>query len=269
MPKIGSSEPEDQPAEDNLRNGRRKNELAQQPLRIGACRKAEAVNPKANHRAESPKRCVPKSGSSEPEGQPAQRKPESKRPPRAAKTTQDERSPSAGRSRETRGRRSSADTPTNTIEKRDCDTLRPSEASQKVFHHSKSGASEGREEAKKIAEVVVTTWEQIAESPKFSTRWPKNLEKLRVSALSSARRFAERACRERLPRLCKGLIAPRGRERKQFAPTRPQIRNKTAFLLVGLDKDAYICSSDPPAVHSSSGFAWRVRRRRGVVHDNP
>ena len=99
---------------------------------------------------------MPKSGSCEPEGQPAERKrqPAERQSPkrrqrRAVKTTQDERSPSAGRSRETRGRRSSADTPTNTIEKRDCDTLRPSEASQKVFHHSKSGASEGREEAKK------------------------------------------------------------------------------------------------------------------------
>lgn len=122
-----------------------------------------------------------------------------------------------------------------------------------MFHHSKSGASEGREEAKKIAEVVVTTWEQIAESPKFSHGGPKNIEKLRVSALSSARRFAERACRERLPRLCKGLIAPRGRERKQFAPTRPQIRNKTAFLLVDLGKDAYICSSDPPQSAARQG----------------
>lgn len=212
---------------------------------------------------------MPKNGSSEPEGQPPSGSPNRSGHPERRKPPEPRAVKPAGRSRETRGRRSSADTPTNTIEKRDCDTLRPSEASQKVFHHSKSGASEGREEAKKIAEVVVTTWEQIAESPKFSTRWPKNLEKLRVSALSSARRFAERACRERLPRLCKGLIAPRGRERKQFAPTRPQIRNKTAFLLVGLDKDAYICSSDPPAVHSSSGFAWRVRRRRGVVHDNP
>ena len=114
MPKSGSSEPEGQPAErknqlaeGNLRNGRRKNQSAQRPLRSGACQKAEAE-------ARRPT---------------AQRKPESKRPPRAVKTTQDERSPSAGRNRETRGRRSSADTPTNTIEKRDCDTLRPSEAS--------------------------------------------------------------------------------------------------------------------------------------------
>ena len=138
-----------------------------------------------------------------------------------------------------------------------------------MFHHSKSGASEGREEAKKIAEVVVTTWEQIAESPKFSHGQPKSIEKLRVFALPSARRFIGRACRERLQRLYNGRIASRGRERKQFAPTRPQIRNKTAFLLVGLDKDAYICSSDPPAVRNSSGFAGRVRRRRGVVHLNP
>ena len=135
-----------------------------------------------------------------------------------------------------------------------------------MFHHSKSGASEGREEAKKIAEVVVTTWEQIAESPKFSHGQPKSIEKLRVFALPSARRFAERACMERLPRLCKGRSAPRGRERKQFAPTRPQIRNKTAFSLAGIGKDAYICSSDPPAARSSAGFSVRVRRRRGVVH---
>ena len=217
MPKSGSSESEGQPAERQLRNGRRKNQLAERKRQL------------------------------------AERKPESKRPPRAAKTTQGERSPSAGRSRETRGRRSSADTPTNTIEKRDCDTLRPSEASQKVFHHSKSGASESREEAKKIAEVVVTTWEQIAESPKFSHGGPKNLEKLRVFTLPFARRFAGLACRERLPLACNSRIAPRGRERKQFAPTRPQIRNKTAFLLVGLDKDAYICNSDPPQSATRQG----------------
>ena len=187
MPKSGSSEPEGQLAQRPLRNGACRKAEAVNPktnppsgnLRIGACRKAEAVSPKANHRAEestrrtaTPKRCMPKSGSREPEGQPAERqspkqcvpksgssepeaqlaerpspkrkrkcqlaerknqpterKPDSKRPPRAVKTTQDERSPSAGRSRETRGRRSSADTPTNTIEKRDCDTLRPFEAS--------------------------------------------------------------------------------------------------------------------------------------------
>ena len=122
-----------------------------------------------------------------------------------------------------------------------------------MFHHSKSGASEGREEAKKIAEVVVTTWEQIADSPKFSHGQPKSIEKLRVFALPSVRRFAGRACRERLPRGYNGLIAPRGRERKQFAPTRPQIRNKTAFLLVSLDKDAYICSSDPPQSTARQG----------------
>ena len=122
-----------------------------------------------------------------------------------------------------------------------------------MFHHSKSGASEGREEAKKIAEVVVTTWEQIAESPKFSPGQPKNIEKLRVFALPSARLFVGRACRERLPQGCNGRIASRGRERKQFAPTRPQIRNKTAFSLVGLDKDAYICSSDPPQSATRQG----------------
>lgn len=122
-----------------------------------------------------------------------------------------------------------------------------------MFHHSKSGASEGREEAKKIAEVVVTTWEQIAESPKFRHGAPKNLEKLRVFALPSARLVAGRACRERLPLGCNGRSASRGRERKQFAPTRPQIRNKTAFSLVGLDKDAYICSSDPPQSATRQG----------------
>ena len=122
-----------------------------------------------------------------------------------------------------------------------------------MFHHSKSGASEGREEAKKIAEVVVTTWEQIAESPKFSPGAPKNIEKLRVFALLSARRFAGRACRERLLRLCIGRSASCGRERKQFAPTRPQIRNKTAFSLVCLGKDAYICSSDPPKLAARQG----------------
>ena len=122
-----------------------------------------------------------------------------------------------------------------------------------MFRHSKSGASEGREEAKKIAEVVVTIWEQIAESPKFIPGAPKNIEKLRVFALPSARRFAGRACRKRLLRGCKGRIASRGRERKQFAPTRPQIRNKTAFLLVDLDKDAYICSSDPPQSTARQG----------------
>lgn len=138
-----------------------------------------------------------------------------------------------------------------------------------MFHYSKSGASEGREEAKKIAEVVVTTGEQISESPKFIPERPKSIEKLRVFILLSARRCTGREQWEQREHVGNGLIAPRGRERKQFAPTRPQIRNKTAFLLVGLDKDAYICSSDPPAVHSSSGFAGRVRRRRGVVHLNP
>lgn len=111
----------------------------------------------------------------------------------------------------------------------------------------------GREEAKKIAEVVVTTWEQISESPKFSPGAPKDIEKLRVFTLSSARRFAGRARRERRTRLYKGRSASRGRERKQFAPTRPQIRNKTVFLLVGLDKDAYICSSDPPQSATRQG----------------
>lgn len=122
-----------------------------------------------------------------------------------------------------------------------------------MFHHSKSGASEGREEAKKIAEVVVTTGEQISESPKFSPERPKSIEKLRVFALHPGRRFAWRARRERRTRLYKGRSASRGREKKQFAPTRPQIRNKTAFLLVGLDKDAYICSSDPPQSTARQG----------------
>ena len=138
-----------------------------------------------------------------------------------------------------------------------------------MFHHSKSGASEGREEAKKIAEVVVTTWEQIAESPKFRHGAPKSIEKLRVFALPSARRCTGPVRREQREHVINGHIASHGRERKQFSPTRPQIRNKTAFSLVCLGKDAYICSSDPPEARSSSGFAWSVRRRRGVVHDNP
>lgn len=135
-----------------------------------------------------------------------------------------------------------------------------------MFHHSKSGASEGREEAKKIAEVVVTTWEQISESPKFSPERPKSIEKLRIFALHSARRYTGREQREQREHVGNSHIASHGRERKQFAPTRPQIRNKTAFSLAGLGKDAYICSSDPPEVRSSAGFAGRVRRRRGVVH---
>ena len=122
-----------------------------------------------------------------------------------------------------------------------------------MFHHSKSDDSEGREEAKKIAEVVVTTWEQIAESPKVSHGQPKSIEKLRVFVLPSARRCTEWARRD--PRLYvdNSHIASHGRERKQFAPTRPQIRNKTAFLLVGFDKDAYICSSDPPQSTARQG----------------
>ena len=52
MPKSGSREPEDQPAE------------WQTPKR-----KAEALT----RRVAIPKRCVPKSGSREPEGQPAER----------------------------------------------------------------------------------------------------------------------------------------------------------------------------------------------------
>ena len=43
-------------------------------VRIGACQKAEAVSPKANSPRATPKRCVPKSGSREPEGQPAEQK---------------------------------------------------------------------------------------------------------------------------------------------------------------------------------------------------
>ena len=122
-----------------------------------------------------------------------------------------------------------------------------------MFHHSKSGASEGREEAKKIAEVVVTTWEQISESPKFGPERPKSIEMLRVFTLPSARRCTGWARREQRPHVGNGRIASRRRERKQFAPTRPQIRNKTAFLLVGLDKDAYICSSDSPQSTARQG----------------
>ena len=103
-----------------------------------------------------------------------------------------------------------------------------------------------REEAKKIAEVVVTTGEQISESPKFSPERPKSIEKLRVFVLHSARRCTGWAQWEQREHVGNGRIASRGCERKQFAPTRPQIRNKTAFSLAGLGKDAYICSSDPP-----------------------
>ena len=122
-----------------------------------------------------------------------------------------------------------------------------------MFHHSKSGASEGREEAKKIAEVVVTTWEQISESPKFSPERTKIIEKLRVFALLSARRCTGRARQEQRPHVGNSRIASRRRERKQFVPTRPQIRNKTAFSLAGLGKDAYICSSDPPQSAARQG----------------
>ena len=135
-----------------------------------------------------------------------------------------------------------------------------------MFHHSKSGAFEGREEAKKIAEVVVTTGEQISESPKFDPERPKSIEKLRVFALPSARWCTGRERQEQREHVGNSHIASHERERKQFAPTRPQIRNKTAFSLAGIGKDAYICSSDPPAARSSAGFAVRVRRRRGVVH---
>ena len=86
MPKSGSGEPEGQPAQQPFRNGRRKNQPAEGNLRIGACRKAEAmspkgnppngnseaVSPKANPPRAPPNRCVPKSESSEPEGQPAE-----------------------------------------------------------------------------------------------------------------------------------------------------------------------------------------------------
>lgn len=122
-----------------------------------------------------------------------------------------------------------------------------------MFHHSKSGASKGREEAKKIAEVVVTTWEQISESPKFSTERPKSIEKLRVPALPSARLCTGRARREQREHVGNSHIASHGRERKQFAPTRPQIRNKTAFSLVCLGKDTYICSNDPPKLAARQG----------------
>lgn len=122
-----------------------------------------------------------------------------------------------------------------------------------MFHHSKSGASKGREEAKKIAEVVVITWEQISESPKFSPKRQKSIEKLRVFALPSARRCTGREQREQREHVGNGRIASHGRERKQFAPTRPQIRNKTAFSLVCLGKDTYICSSDPPKLAARQG----------------
>ena len=122
MPKSGSSEPEGQPAQ-------RKNQPAQRQLRSGVCRKAEVVSPKANPPSDNLRNGRRKNQPAEGNPEAVQAISESKRPTRAAKTTQGERSPSTGRSRETRGRRSSADTPTNTIEKRDCDTLRPSEVS--------------------------------------------------------------------------------------------------------------------------------------------
>ena len=129
MPKSGSSEPEGQPAEGNLRSG--------------ACQKAEAVSPKANPPSSNlrsgrqknqlaegnPEAAHAESRSREPEGQPAEGNSEAEGYPERRKPPEPRAVKPAGRSRETRGRRSSADTPTNTIEKRDCDTLRPSEAS--------------------------------------------------------------------------------------------------------------------------------------------
>lgn len=122
-----------------------------------------------------------------------------------------------------------------------------------MFHNSKSGTSEGREEAKKIAEVVVTTWEQIAESPKFSPGWPKNIEKLRVFALPSARRFAGRACRERLPQGCNGQIASRGRERKQFTPTVRRFGTKRRFCLRVSAKMPTFAAAIPPQLAARQG----------------
>lgn len=76
MPKSGSREPEGQPAEGNFRSGRRKNELAQRSLRSSACRKAEAVSPKAN----------PPNGNSEAEGGSPNRsgQPERRKPPKTS-----------------------------------------------------------------------------------------------------------------------------------------------------------------------------------------
>ena len=158
VPKSGSREPEDQPAEWQTPKRKAAEPTRRGQPRSGACRKAEAVSPKANppsRRTNSPrvtpKRCMPKSGSREPEGQPTERQPRSGACRKSEVVNPKANSPSgnpeaegrperrkppepravkpAGRSRETRGRRSSADTPTNTIEKRDCDTLRPSETS--------------------------------------------------------------------------------------------------------------------------------------------
>ena len=122
VPKSGSREPEGQLAEWQTPKRKAEEPTRRGQPRSGACRKAEAVSPKVNPpsgnlRNGSPK-ANPPSGNSETEGNAERRKPPE---PRAVKP--------AGRSRETRGRRSSADTPTNTIEKRDCDTLKPSEAS--------------------------------------------------------------------------------------------------------------------------------------------
>ena len=87
MPKSGSREPEGQPVERQRRSGRRQNQPAEQQPRSGACRKAEAVNPKANppsgnlrngrqknQLAEgNPEAVHAESGSREPEGQLAER----------------------------------------------------------------------------------------------------------------------------------------------------------------------------------------------------
>ena len=74
MPKSGSSEPEGQPAQrqspkrcvPKSGSGEPEGQLAQRPLRIGACRKAEAVNPKANHRAEARLEAANPSGENHP-----------------------------------------------------------------------------------------------------------------------------------------------------------------------------------------------------------
>lgn len=216
---------------------------------------------------------MPKSGSCEPEGQPAERKrqPAERQSPkrrqrRAVKTTQDERSPSAGRSRETRGRRSSADTPTNTIEKRDCDTLRPSEASQKVFHHSKSGASEGREEAKKNRGSRCHNLGTNRGKPQIQ---PGRSEKHRkvASFCPPLRSSVHGAGASRAAGVRYQQPHRLTRAREKAIRPHPSADSEQNGVFACLSQQRYLhLQQRSAAVRSSAGFAWGVRRRRGVVH---
>ena len=122
-----------------------------------------------------------------------------------------------------------------------------------MFHHSKSGAFEGREEAKKIAEVVVTTWEQISESPKFGPERPKSIEKLRVFALPSARRYTGPVRREQREHVVNSRIASRGRERKQFAPPVRRFGTKRRFRLRVSAKMPTFAAAIPPQSAARQG----------------